>query len=88
MQFVFGSDRIELNRTEWCPREDKIVQTRVRSCEGSDRNAVSFQGTNGFRYHVHGRTDMGTWDHVKEVEDDVEDVTVLWYGGRRLHAII
>ena len=88
MQFVFGSDRVEMDGTEWGPGEYKIIQTSVGSCKRLDRNAVPFEGADGLGYDVDGRAEVGAWDHVEEVEDDVENVTVLWHDDSRVNAII
>jgi len=85
---MFGRDRVEFNGVEWGPRQDEVVQTRVRSCEWLQRNTISFQGTNDFRYDIRRRTELRARDHVEEVEDDIENAAVLRHSDYRVRAIV
>lgn len=85
---MFGRDRVEFNGMEWGPRQDEAVQTRVGSCERLQRNAISFQGTNDFRYGIRRRTELRARNHVEEVEDDIENAAVLRHGDYRVRAIL
>ena len=80
VQIMFGRDRVEFDGVEWSPRQDEAVQTRIRSCKRLQRNAVSFQGTNGLGCDVRGGTELQAWDHVEEVEDDIENMAFLGHG--------
>jgi hypothetical protein len=85
---MFGRDRVEFDGMEWGPRQDKVVQRRVRGCEGLDRNAVSSEGTDGAGYDIDGRTEVRARDHIEEVEDDVENMTVLGHDDHRVRTIL